>query len=129
MKLKTVEEQKAETFQWACDECRVKDVDVIEFGGNPDYIHGELECCETCLRKALVLLEARHKIKKELTMSVEKVEQVVITIKPDEKGGNKVQVDFDFKPEIQDDLSEEVMKNDPVLRATSMVMAALRGDK
>ncbi len=60
---------------------------------------------------------------------IERVEQVTITIKPDdEKQGHNVKVDFDFIPATQDDLSPETMKNDPVLRAVAMVMKALRGE-
>ncbi len=60
---------------------------------------------------------------------IERVEQAIITIRPDdEKEGHNVKVDFNFSPPTQDDLSPEVMKNDPVLRAVAMVMKSLRGE-
>lgn len=63
-------------------------------------------------------------------MSIKRVEKVIITIQPDdEKKGSNVKVDFDFTPKTQDGFSKEVMANDPVLRATGMIMATMRGEE
>lgn len=60
---------------------------------------------------------------------IERVEQVSIIVKPSSKDKNRVDISFDFVPAVQDQLSEEVVQNDPVLRAVQMVMNAMTPPK